>query len=240
MARPRITLATLLLCVTGSFATAAQNTVPSQVVETISKVVPGTKPDSISVAPVPGLYEVIFGPHVVYVTGDGKHMFRGDLIDVATRTNLTEEKRGEARLGTIEKLGEDSMIVFSPKDPHYTITVFTDVDCGYCAKLHSEVAELNALGIKVRYLAFPRAGVASDTYDTMVSVWCADDPQRAMTSAKQRKFVTPKTCENPIKQHLAMGQLLGVNGTPTIVLENGDLVPGYLPPRQLMDRVRSG
>jgi thiol:disulfide interchange protein DsbC len=233
-------LATLVLCLAASFACAAQDGIPSAVVQTLSKMVPGTQPDSIVAAPVPGLYEVMFGPHVVYVTGDGKHMFRGDLIDAKSRINLTAGKRDEARAGAVEKLGEDSMIVFSPKDPSYTVTVFTDVDCGYCAKLHSEVAELNALGIKVRYLAFPRAGVVSDTYDTMVSVWCADNPQKAMTAAKQRRAVSSKTCENPVKQHFAIGQLLGVNGTPTIILENGEMVPGYLPPRQLLARVRSG
>ena len=239
-ARSKFAVATLLVCSIGGSQALAQDAVPAEVVRSLSEMVPGTPPDSIEVSPVSGLYEVTFGPHVVYVTADGKHMFRGDLIDVASRTNLTASKRSEARVGAIEKLGEDSMIVFAPKNPSHTVTVFTDVSCGYCAKLHNEIAELNALGISVRYLAFPRAGVASDTYDTMVSVWCADDPQQAMTDAKQRRSVEPKTCINPIKQHYSMGQLLGVNGTPTIILENGELVPGYLPPRELLKRVRSG
>jgi thiol:disulfide interchange protein DsbC len=110
-------LATLVLCLAASFACAAQDGIPSAVVQTLSKMVPGTQPDSIVAAPVPGLYEVMFGPHVVYVTGDGKHMFRGDLIDAKSRINLTAGKRDEARAGAVEKLGEDSMIVFSPKDP---------------------------------------------------------------------------------------------------------------------------
>ena len=128
------------------------------------------------------------------------------------------------------------MIVFSPDSPDSpaeTVTVFTDVDCGYCAKLHSEMADYLAEGIAVRYIAFPRAGIPSKSYDTMVSVWCADDQQQAMTDAKARREVPPKSCDNPVASQYEMGRLVGVRGTPTIVMSTGDMVPGYLPAREL-------
>ena len=132
------------------------------------------------------------------------------------------------------------MIVFAPEETKYTVTVFTDVDCLYCAKLHREMAALNDYGIKVRYLAFPRAGIHSETYNKMVSVWCADDTQKAMTQAKLNRRVEPKQCKNPVKDHYNMGQLVGVNGTPTMIFDNGELYPGYIPPETLLQALRAG
>ena len=213
--------------------------VPLSVAEAVSKIIPGVMTQSISPSPIPDVYEVVFGPNVIYVTGDGQYMLRGDLVDIRTKTNLTEEKRDSARIAAIEGLGEDSMIVFAPEKTVHTLTVFTDVDCGYCAKLHSQMAKLNDFGIKVRYLAFPRTGIPSENYDRMVSVWCADDTQKAMTRAKLRREVTIKTCANPVRDHFNMGQLVRVNGTPTLIFENGRLYPGYLPPVQLIQMLRA-
>ena len=223
-------------------APAMAQTPSAQMLESLAALLPGTSPDRVEASPLPGLFEVTFGPNIIYVSADGQYVLHGDLIDLAKRTNLTEAKRGNARVAAIDKLGEDSMIVFSPSEaePEHIVTVFTDVSCGYCAKLHAEMDQLNELGIAVRYLAFPRAGVHSGTYDTMVSVWCADDQQTAMTDAKQRRQVEPATCTNPVASHYTLGQLFGVNGTPTIVLENGDIVPGYLPPRRLLQRLEEG
>ena len=213
--------------------------VPPSVVEAVSQIVPGAKPQSISPSPIPDVYEVVFGPNVIYVTGDGRYMLRGDLVDIRSKTNLTKEKRDLARIAAIEELGEDSMIVFAPENTEHTLTVFTDVDCRFCARLHSEMAELNGLGIKIRYLAFPRAGIPSENYDRMVSVWCADDTQKAMTKAKLHRQVTAKKCTNPVRDHFNMGQLVRVNGTPTLILENGQVYPGYLPPEQLIQLIRA-
>ena len=166
-------------------------------------------------------------------------MLRGDLVDIGSKTNLTEAKRNAARIAAIEGLGEDSMIVFAPEKTEHTLTVFTDVDCRFCAKLHSEMAKLNHFGVKVRYLAFPRAGIPSENYDRMVSVWCADDTHKAMTRAKLHGDVTTKRCANPVRDHFNMGQLVRVNGTPTLILENGLLYPGYLPPDRLIQLLRA-
>ena len=152
--------------------------VPPDVVQALSRVIPGVQPDSIEPSPIPDLYEVVFGPHVIYVTGDGQYVVRGDVVEIKSKKNLTEAKRNRARASAIDKLGEDSMIVFAPEKTEYTLTVFTDVDCGFCAKFHQDMATLNGYGIKVRYLAFPRAGIPSANYNEMVSVWCAEDPPR--------------------------------------------------------------
>lgn len=209
--------------------------VPQGVSAAASKLMPEMTPSWVKQAPVPGLWEVAFGPHVFYISEDGKYLLRGDIMDVDSRENLTRPARNKARLDAVESLGEKNMIVFRPKEARHTVTVFTDVDCGYCAKLHSEIQSYMDRGIAVRYVAFPRAGIGSESYNKMVSVWCADDPHAAMTKAKAREPIAEKSCPNPVAEQYEMGQLVGVRGTPTIVLDNGDVVPGYLPAPRLWD-----
>jgi thiol:disulfide interchange protein DsbC len=129
------------------------------------------------------------------------------------------------------------MIVFSPPVTRYTVTVFTDVDCGYCAKLHRELDSYLAEGIAIRYIAFPRAGIPSQSYDEMVSVWCSADPRKAIGDAKARRPVEPKVCDNPVAKQYEMGRLVGVRGTPTIIMETGDVIPGYMPAAQLRQAI---
>jgi len=203
----------------------------------------GQAPASIAPAPIKGLYEVVIGPEVYYMTQYARYIFRGDLLDMQTKANLTDAKRDGARLAALDAVGEKNMIIFAPKETKHTITVFTDIDCGYCRKLHNEMAEYNKLGIKVRYMAYPRAGIPSDSYNKAVSVWCADDPKKAMTAAKTSGTVVAKTCDNPVAKEFELGQALGVNGTPALVLENGKIYPGYAPPKQLsdlLDKIKSG
>lgn len=217
----------------------AEKAVAPEVLKAVENAIPGMKPDRVNPAPIPGLYELVYGPHVVYVTADGRYMVRGDIVDLEKRENLTEIKRKEARLTAISDLDEDGMIIFAPAQTKYSVTVFTDIECGYCRRMHQQMAEYNRLGIAIRYLAFPRAGVPSRTYDQMVSVWCADDPQQAITIAKTGKRVDPKQCKNPVRQHYELGQAVGVRGTPTMILENGEIVPGYVPPQQLVQMLES-
>ncbi len=120
------------------------------------------------------------------------------------------------------------------------MTVFTDITCPYCQRLHRDMDVLNGFGIKVRYLAYPRAGLASQAYNDMVSVWCADNPQKAMTDAKAGLPVTPKSCDNPVAEHFNMGRVMGISGTPTIILGSGDVVPGYAPPQELVRMLEAG
>lgn len=234
----------LLLLVAGILGwqvTLANEELTPDVVSVMDQVIPGVKPDSVSHSPIDGLYELAIGPSIVYVTKDGRYLFRGDVVDLRNRTNLTDIKRKKARINTINGLDENGMIVFAPEKPKYTITVFTDITCPYCQKLHRDMDQLNSLGIKVRYLAFPRAGIPSRVYDDMVSVWCADNPQQAMTDAKATggQQIISKVCDNPVAAHYNMGQAIGIRGTPTIILDNGDMVPGYAPPQHLVQRLKS-
>lgn len=227
---------TLLVAVAlsvGSFVSLADEPIPPELMTRITGLVPGAEPSRVSASPIPGLYEVVFGPTIVYVSGDGRYMMQGDMVDLDTRKNLTETTRNGARRDAMDGLSEDEMVVYEPKDVKHTITVFTDVDCGYCQKLHQEMSELNDLGIKVRYLAFPRAGLKSESYKKIVSVWCADNPLQAMTDVKAGRAVPNKDCENPVAEHYALGQTIGISGTPTIVLQDGEVLPGYVPAKRL-------
>ncbi len=224
-----------LLAVLAVPCTQAAEPVPDSVREVASGLIPGTAPDRVAASPIAGLFEVTFGPKVFYISSDGGYLVNGDVIDLRAFENITEETRKRARVEAIESLGEDSMIVFAPDDVKSTITVFTDVTCGYCAQLHREVDQLNRDGVEVRYLAYPRSGVASPVYDQMVSVWCADDPHQAMTDAKSGVVMPPRQCDNPVAEHYAMGQLVGVQGTPTIVLQDGSVLGGYVPSDQLSE-----
>lgn len=196
--------------------------------------VPGAKPGDVHVSPIPGLYEISTGAFVGYISADGRFLVSGDIYEIDARENLTEARRSQARLRTLATVDERDMIIFSPEQPKHTITVFTDVDCGYCRKLHSEMAELNRLGIRVRYLAYPRSGPGSPSWATMEAVWCAKDRQEAITKAKSGGDVGPATCgATPVARQYELGEEVGVRGTPAIITDSGDYLGGYMPARQL-------
>jgi thiol:disulfide interchange protein DsbC len=162
-------------------------------------------------------------------------VIQGDIVDLTSSDNVTENRRNGLRAKAIDAVGEDKMIIFSPKnETKYTITVFTDIDCGYCRKLHQEIASYNDLGIKIRYMMFPRTGLNTESYDKAVSAWCADDRNEAITRAKRGETIEPRTCDNPVSQHYNLGQQLGVRGTPSIILADGEMVPGYVPADRLL------
>lgn len=181
-----------------------------------------------------GWYELEHGMQLLYISADAKHLFLGDLIDLESQANLSEAWREQTARREIDALGEDNMIVMGPKDAKRTITVFTDVDCPYCAKLHLEVPELTQSGVKVRYLLFPRHGVQSETYRKSVAVWCAADRAKAVGIVKAGGTIDMKTCGNPVEAHYRLGLRLRVNGTPTIFLDNGKMLGGYVPSARLL------
>lgn len=195
----------------------------------------GEKPDSVVPAAVPGLYEVVLGGQVLYLSEDGRFAIQGDIMDLGSRDNLTENRRGEIRGKAIDAIGENNMVIFAPEGPvRHTVTVFTDIDCGYCRKLHTQMDAYNKEGIKIRYLWFPREGIGSESYNKAVSVWCAADRRDALTKAKRGESVEHKTCDNPVQAEYELGQKLGVRGTPSLVLESGEMIPGYVSPTQLV------
>lgn len=201
----------------------------------------GEKPDSVMPSAIPGLFEVVLGSQVLYVSEDGRFVVQGDILDLGSRANLTENRRGELRGKAINAISEKDMVVFAPEGPtKYTVTVFTDIDCGYCRKMHSQIAAYNKEGIKIRYLLFPREGLHSESFNKAVSVWCADNRQEAMTQAKRGETIKSKTCDNPIQAQYELGQKLGVRGTPSMILENGEMLPGYVPPAQLAQLLAKG
>lgn len=204
----------------------------------VAGMIPGQAPDSIAPSPIAGLYEVVYGTRMFYVTADGRHLISGDLFDLQQRSNLTEAWRGKARVAALNDSAA-SMIVYPARGKaKHTLTIFTDIDCTYCRKLHAGMKEMNDLGITVRYLAFPRAGIPSPSYDKAVSVWCAADRNKAMDQAKNEDKVGKNTCDNnPVAAHLAMGQSFGISATPTLVLEDGTIIPGYLPPQRLVQEL---
>ena len=195
----------------------------------------GGEADSINPTPVTGIYEAKFGTELIYVSADGRYFFSGDLIDGSTRTNLSEQSRTVERKDMLAKVEEKDAVLFKAKgEQKHLLTVFTDVDCGYCVKLHKEVNQLNEAGVSVRYLAYPRAGIGSDSYKKIVNVWCADDKLDAMTKSKAGETIAAKECENPVAKEFELGQKLGVNGTPALFTEDGTMIPGYRPADQLV------
>lgn len=189
--------------------------------------------DSIQPSEIKGLYKVLVPPRIFYVSADGKFAVDGNIIDLNAGINLTKIEKQKSIATAIDNLGEDSMVVFAPKQTKHTVTVFTDIDCGYCRKLHNEVSEFNRLGIKIRYLAYPRAGLGSASYKKAVSVWCADDRKAAITKAKTGQPLPEKNCDNPVESHYNLGGMVGLRGTPALVLEDGSMIPGYVPPAKL-------
>ena len=222
----------LSLCM-GLMPAHAGGDVPAALSARLEALGPDRAPDSVAETPLAGLYEVRFGSTIVYLSGDGRYILRGDLLDLDTQRNVTEQARQSVRAETIGGLEETGMIVFAPDIVKHTVTVFTDVDCPYCVRLHQQMADYNRLGIEVRYVAFPRAGIPSPTYDKTVSVWCASDPHTAIGDAKMGRAIEARRCDNPVRAHYDIGLEAGVTGTPAIILESGELVPGYVPPEEL-------
>ena len=196
--------------------------------------------DKVRPSPIAGLYEIEHDHDFGYVTADGKYLLQGDLVNVQTGEQITENHRRADRLAALKELGDDNVIKFDPPPPiatKYVINVFTDVDCAYCRKLHSEMAGYNAQGIAVHYLFWPRSGPNTESWTRAEAVWCSADRNAALTKAKLGKDISAKKCDNPVAREYALGQQLGIRGTPMLVLPNGDTVPGYIPPKVLADHL---
>jgi thiol:disulfide interchange protein DsbC len=212
----------------------------------LQKLAPGLQVDEISPSPLPGFYQVIASGQLVYVSTDGKYMLNGDLVDLGAKQNLTDRAWAGFRKAELAKVPAAQRIVYAPANPKYTVTVFSDVNCGYCRMFHSHIKQFNDEGIAVEYLAWPRegvtdtAGVPTDTYKEMVSVWCAADRKAAFTAAKQGKAPKPATCPNPVKDEFDLGVKLGVTGTPMVVGPDGMVLGGYVTPDKLLKLLEKG
>lgn len=234
-------MAAALALVWGGMAVAVEP-VPAAVTAAITKSIEASRPDlkvkSVAASEMPGLYAVQIGDGpTVYATADGRYFVLGDLFEVKPNgfINLAEQQRNGERAKLIAQVKPADMIIFKPQGkPKAVINVFTDVDCFYCQKLHQEVPELNKRGIEVRYLAWPRSGTTGETYNKMVTAWCAKDRQQALTQLKARAPVPLKGCTpNPVADQYQLGVKMGLEGTPAMIMPDGTLLPGYMPAANL-------
>ena len=232
--KKRIAALTVLLAgaLTTGFLVAEQS-VENTVRESLSRILSGSQIGAVTPSPIGGISEVEVGVNILYVTNDGRYVLDGRLVDMETRSDLTDMRLRTVRLNALKSVGEKSMIVFPAKEQRHVVTVFTDIDCGYCRKLHNEIADYNSEGITVRYLSYPLSGPGSESYNKAVSVWCAKDRNGAMTSAKAGQKLAAASCDNPIGDHYNLGNEMGLRGTPAIVTDDGQMLPGYVPAKKL-------
>lgn len=202
--------------------------------DALRSINPQIEVERIGAAPLAGFREAIVGGQVVYVSDDGKYLIQGKVFDIAAKKDMGEASMAKLRAELLKTIPMSDRIVFAPPAAKHTVVVFTDVECGYCRKLHTDIAEYNKRGIAVQYLAFPRAGLGSEDFRKMVAVWCADDRRQALTDAKNDKPVPMKNCTNPVTMHYHLGQRMGLEGTPMILATDGTQIAGYLPPDQLL------
>ena len=188
-------------------------------------------------APVDGLLEAVTSHGILYVSKDGTKLMQGTIYDLQDgMNNLTEAAMAKPRLEKLKPF-EDQMLVYKAKNEKHVVTVFTDITCGYCRKLHHQMKEYNERGITIRYMAYPRAGVPSKVADEMESIWCSKDPKKAMDDAKTGKDVPLATCDADVNAQYQLGVSFGISGTPSLILEDGTMLPGYMPPAQLYQAV---
>lgn len=204
---------------------------------------PDASIESIEPSSFKGIYKVYYGDlQPIYVSEDGSFFIYGDMykIGASNITNITKEEIKGRRSDILNSIPSNELITFKSSNELFSITVFTDVDCGYCRKLHSQIDEYNQAGITIKYAAFPRSGIGTQTFTKMVGAWCSKDPKQAMTDLKNDKKMNLEFCdEQPIARHYIIGQKLGINGTPAIITPNGDLIPGYVSPEELLLQIKT-
>ncbi|ANO50796.1 DsbC family protein [Woeseia oceani] len=206
--------------------------------EKVSSLFAEIQPEHVFSGPIDGWYTIRKGAIVAYISADGRYLLQGDMIDLDEQVNLTENERDNARRDMMSAVPDANTILFSPEKVTHRVSVFTDVDCTYCRRLHSQIADYMAKGIEIRYFLYPRNGPASASWTKAEQVWCADNRNVALTAAKaDQKFETHSCDASIVSNHYAIGQDVGLRGTPAIVFEDGTLVSGYLPPEQLAQRL---
>lgn len=204
--------------------------------QTVSETFPEIRPEHVFAGPLDGWYTIRKGAIVAYISADGRYLLQGDLIDLDEQVNLTETARNAARRDMMANVPDSEAIIFSPDEVKHRVDVFTDVDCTYCRRLHAQIDQYLGKGIEIRYLLYPRNGPTSESWATAERVWCADDRAEALTLAKLEQEFESQSCDSPmVSKHYAMGQDVGLRGTPAIVLEDGTIVSGYLPADQLFE-----
>lgn len=239
---------TTIICMLPIISHAIDKEIENTISQSIKTLMPDVEITSIKNSPMPDIYQVESKNNFIYISADGRYLIQGDMLDVENRWNLTEQERSKGRKEILDQINEDELIVFKAKDEKQAIYVFTDIDCGYCQKLHRDIDVLNNLGITVKYLAFPRTDEYTPAWNKISEVWCADDKLKAMTDAKERRddnIVGDKSvegifaCGEIVQKHFELGNTLGVMGTPGIFLDNGNVIKGYMPPERLAEKINN-
>ena len=208
------------------------------VLQALLEVFPGANDYVLDDSLVDGLYAVSIGSEVIYISKDGKFLIRGEIFDLQNSVNITEEKRILGRLDVMQGMDENTMIIYEPDQIKHTVTIFTDIDCGYCRKFHQQIRDYLDLGIRVRYLAFPRTGPDTESWEKAQAVWCSKNRQDSLNLAKQGKKIGSVSClDSPVEKHYNLGSVFNISGTPTIVTDKGKVIVGYLPPESLLFRL---
>ncbi len=204
----------------------------------IAATLNGVEASDLRDAALDGFYEINVGSKVAYISLNGQFLIEGEVYDLESNENITEVSRARARIDLLADVDPTQMIVFSPTDRpvEHTITIFTDIDCGYCRQFHREIDQVTALGVEVHYLFYPRTGPATESWSKAEKVWCAADRNTALTDAKLGGQVPEMSCAvNPVSAHYDLGHQVGVTGTPSVYTAGGVHIGGYLPPQQLLD-----
>lgn len=238
----KISLFVLLLVGLQADLRAADVINKTQIQQMVSKVIPELLIEDIAPSPLPGIFQIIANSEIFYVSADGKYLIHGDLLDLTqnkANINQTEEIRKKIRLQALSDVNIKEMIVFSPPAVALKnfVTVFTDVDCFFCQRLQQEISTITDLGVEVRYLAFPRQGLGSDSYNKAIAIWCSDDPKSMITISTHGAIPPNKSCDAPIAKHYALGRKLHLQGTPTIIFADGAMSAGYKSPAELAQAV---
>ena len=212
--------------------------------EGLKNILPdGAVIELIEPSPIPGIYAVYYGDvQPIYVTQDGSFFIYGDIykININSISNITEKSVAERRKLILQSIPSEELISFKSSNEQFSVIVFTDVDCGYCRKLHNQIDEYNSLGISINYAAFPRSGLGTSAFTKMVGAWCSDNPKDSMTKLKNNSTLDISFCENqPVSKQYIIGKKLGVDGTPAIFSMDGEMFPGYIEPEELLLRLKS-
>ncbi|HIG88934.1 DsbC family protein [Candidatus Thioglobus sp.] len=213
----------------------------NDIVKGLNAYFPNVTKEDISPTPFLGLYEVILREprlDVIYISEDGRYLSQGEVIDLKTRKNLTQSRVSSLAKEILATTTDNEKVIYKADDEKYIINVFTDVDCPFCRQLHKDIVALNKSGITMKYLAFPRSGVNTKSYYRSVAIWCADDQKQAMDRGMIQKDNPLNKCENPVIDHLVLAKKLNVTGTPFIFFENGDHIPGYVKPKELLKELK--
>jgi thiol:disulfide interchange protein DsbC len=231
-------LASGLLC---SVAVATELSPEQQAIKTAFETTfPELEVTDVLPTPVEGLQMIAVGAEIFYVSADGEYLIAGDMYAMDTRKNLTDVVRNKERYKLLETLTDDNTILFAAEDAEYTVTVFTDIDCGYCRKLHREMATYNDAGISIRYAFFPRSGPDTESWAKAEAVWCADSRQEALTASKGGEPIEGEACDTPVAEHYELVNLLGLRGTPALFTDAGEFISGYVSADELLDELEDG